>query len=89
VTPTQRALQIVDGWRRQHFTATMFAGEMWPNSPGWRRRSRQGHGSCTGKGMWFAAGCLLGKLERRGLIWRSCGAVGLTNAGRKVLEAAT
>jgi len=92
MTPTQKALRIIAG--HSHFSATQFAGLMWPDHPGWRRISKQGHGACSGKGMWFAAGCLLGKMEKRGLIVRgfvrySVRKTTLTEKGRQLLAQAT
>jgi len=88
MTPTRRALMIIAV--HPELTATQFAELMWPDHPGWRRISKQGHGSCSGKGMWFAAGCFLGKLQARGLIVRgfarwSMRKTRLTAKGKQVL----
>jgi len=48
-----------------------FARLMWPDSPGWQRHARCGpNGSHKGGGMYLAAGGYLGKLARKGWIYR-------------------
>lgn len=64
-----------------------FAELMWPNSPGWDRVVKCGHGSHRGGGMYQAGGGLLGKYSRAGyvILDRNRG-YSLSSAGRKVLE---
>ncbi len=67
---TARALLLI----RNHGidSPRQFARFMWPDSDGWKRRSRAGpKGVSRGGGMNLAAGGYLGKLERRKLISRS------------------
>lgn len=46
-----------------------FAQLAWPDAAGWRRSRKAGaYGVAPGAGMYVAAGCQLGILERRGLI---------------------
>ena len=45
-----------------------FAKLMWPNSDGWHRVHKLGHGASKGAAMPLAAGGYLGKLRRDGLI---------------------
>lgn len=67
-TATQlRALRIIHAYSEQSryrfaITPKLFAKEMWPDSPGWRRSVKCGHGSHRGGGMYIAAGGFLGKL---------------------------
>ena len=88
MTATQRALKIIADNGDERMTAHEFGDAMWPDSPAHNRYSRQGRGSCRGKGIWFAGGCLLGRLEKAGLIcrlrWQNM--VWLTNKGRKLLQ---
>jgi len=91
MTPTQRALKIIDEQRKipGRFTCGDFARLMWPDSPAWSRNTRCGRGSHTGKGMWLCAGSFLAKLRKRGLVWgrpHECG-IHLTDAGRELLNA--
>ena len=91
MTPTQRALRIIDAERSKpgRFTCGDFAALMWPDSEAWTKVTRCGRGSHAGKGMWLCAGSLLAKLRIRGLIWGRLGeGVGLTGAGRTLLDAA-
>jgi len=45
--------------------AREFAEKMWPDSKGWQRPGRCGHGSHRGMGMYIAGGCHLGRLRRK------------------------
>ncbi len=66
-----------------------FAWLMWPDSPGWEKRSPAGdRGSRKGCGMWRAAGSYLAKLRQRGLVYYGRGdGYWLTAAGRAALDA--
>jgi hypothetical protein len=64
-----------------------FARLLWPDSEGWQRRSKVGHGTTIGGGMRLAGGGFIGKLRQRGLI---AGGIGyhyfLTEKGRRLLR---
>lgn len=45
-----------------------FAKKMWPNSEGWQRVHKVGHGVHRGAAMALAGGGFLGKLRGQGLI---------------------
>lgn len=62
-----RSLQII---RDEDFThPARFAELAWPDSPGWNHsRKSGGYGVAKGMGMFVAAGCHLGILERLGLV---------------------
>ncbi len=45
-----------------------FAEKMWPNSEGWQRVHKVGHGASRGAAMALAGGGFLGKLRAQGLI---------------------
>ena len=66
-----------------------FAKEMWPDSEGWQRYGKVGHGVHKGAGMNLAAGGFLGKLRYQGLIWGGYNQdrVILTDRGRERLSA--
>ncbi len=64
-----KALGILDEHGAQ--SPAQFARHMWPDSEGWRNHTKCGPSGVTrGGGMPLAAGCYLGKLARRGLVWR-------------------
>lgn len=94
-----KALSIIKSFEDKYaghpIMPKIFAKEMWPDSPAWRRSYNTGpSGACRGKGMWLSAGSWLRKLERLGLvrwdIWQitdkfyQTGYV-LTRAGRAAL----
>ena len=62
-----RALTIIAAV--EEIRPARFAEWMWPNSPGWTRVAKCGHGSHRGGGMYLAAGGYLGKLRRKGWLW--------------------
>lgn len=82
---TVRALTIL----RDHspLGASDFAEHMWPDHPGWSKRSKQGRGTAIGKIMWMMAGGYLGRLNKKGFLeylfgkrsWR------LSSLGQRVL----
>ena len=88
MTATQRALKIIMDSAGTMLTAHRFGGMMWPDSKAHSRCSKQGGGSCRGKGVWYAGGLFLGKLEKRGLIRRNDHEAWLTVAGHKLLDEA-
>ena len=91
ITESQRkALEIIK--HHPGIAPREFAAFMWPDSDGHRRHTKCGHGVTRGGGMNLAGGGYLGKLTRKGLIYRSSSAsrVGqfgykLTGAGERAL----
>lgn len=89
---TIRALQIIRDNENIH-RPTDFARAMWPDSEGWKRVGKIGHGSHRGVGMILAGGGFLGKLVTQGLIIASLNVeyrrydhnYYLTSEGRKLL----
>lgn len=66
-----------------------FARRAWPDSPGWRKMHKVGHGATRGGGMPSAAGGVLGKLTKTGWVgWtylHDRGEYTITDAGRQAL----
>lgn len=89
MSATLKALEIVA--RLGRVTPKLFAREMWPDSPGWRRCSKAGNnGVIKGGGMYLAAGGYLGKLSKRKLVTIETDTTGrpwwiLSENGRRVL----
>ncbi len=50
--------------------AGRIAERLWPDNPMHRRSYNGGHGSQTGKGAWLFAGSYVGKLIKKGWVWR-------------------
>ena len=48
--------------------------------------SNQGNGACFGKKAWRAAGCILGRLRKKGYVYNIQGHYILTNLGNDLLE---
>ena len=48
--------------------------------------SNQGNGACFGKKAWRAAGCILGKLQKKGYVYRYWGHYKLTELGKDLLR---
>lgn len=68
-TSQLRALRLIQTAPGGYVAPRQFAKLMWPDSEGWRRRSKAGpYGSAKGGGMNLAAGGYLGKLTRKGLL---------------------
>lgn len=67
-----------------------FARAMWPDSDGWRRVHKLGHGSSKGAAMALAAGGFLGKLRAQGFVkWLYApDVIVLTDKGRELLRQA-
>ena len=64
-----KGLGIVAGWTGMPLTPKAFARAMWPDSPGWKSLTKCGNNGVTrGGAMPQAAGTLLGRLNRAGLI---------------------
>lgn len=90
---TIRALQLLRDDEDIH-RPTEFARMMWPDSEGWQRVGKIGHGSHRGVGMILAGGGFLGKLRAQGLIiisldrdYRSySNNYYLTSEGRRILK---
>lgn len=62
-----RALKIIGD--NPGITPQRFSFLAWPDAPGHNRMGKAGpYGSTRGSGMWIAAGCFLGTIERAGLI---------------------
>ena len=100
MTPTQAAtltlIRDIPG-----IQAGRIAERLWPDNPMHRRHYNTGEGACVGKGAWLFAGSYVGKLIKKGWVWRNhdrwldhkTGKVKygatfymLTRAGREVLE---
>lgn len=74
-TPAQdRALRILRAMGPLHPRA--FAEQMWPDSPGWQRRSRRhdGKSGALGACMPMLAARFLWRLRKLGLAWQTNGA---------------
>ena len=63
-----------------------FALFMWPDAAGWNRLGKCGQGTTRGGGMNLAGGAYLGKLKKRGLIYRYQERFYLTDEGKVVIE---
>ena len=48
--------------------------------------SNQGNGACSGKKAWRAAGCILGRLRKKGYVYCFQGYYKLTNLGKDLLN---
>ena len=48
--------------------------------------SNQGNGACHGKKAWLAAGCILGRLRKKGYVYSFQGHYALTDLGKDLLE---
>ena len=48
--------------------------------------SNQGNGACHGKKSWRAAGCILGRLRKKGYVYRFQGRYTLTELGKDILK---
>ena len=48
--------------------------------------SNQGNGACFGKKAWRVAGCILGKLRKKGYVYRFHGHYALTDIGKDLLN---
>lgn len=73
-------------------TAMEFAGEMWPDSPGWGVMKTVGNGRASlGMGMHRAAGGFLGKLQTLGLVDHPAGKIqwAISNEGVLALRRLT
>ena len=88
MTSTIRALEIIS--TKDIGSPRDFAEVMWPDSMGWRRIHKVGHGSSKGAAMALAAGGFLGKLRAQGLItWlHAPELIILTDKGREMLKQA-
>jgi len=87
---TIRALLLIRDYENIH-RPTEFARLMWPDSEGWQRVGKIGHGSHRGVGLLLVAGGFLARLKYKGLILDHCNRdyshdYYLTSEGRKLLE---
>ena len=48
--------------------------------------SNQGNGACYGKKAWRAAGCILGRLRKKGFVYSIQGHYALTVLGKELLD---
>lgn len=76
--------------RRGPVHPRMVAKALWPDSPGWEKRSRRGStrsGGALGATMPMKAGGLLNRLFAHGLVWEEDGAWTISSKGRALLDA--
>lgn len=59
---------------------------LWPDSEGWHRVHNVGHGASSGAAMPMAAGGLIGRLRKAGLIYGWEVPLRLTDKGREYLD---
>lgn len=69
MTPTQeKALKFIRD--NPGVQAAKIAEHLWPDSLMHRRQYNTGNGACVGKGAWLCGGSYVGKLIKKGWVWR-------------------
>lgn len=79
----KKALEIIRD--NEIMIPRQLAEKLWPDSEGWKRVHKTGHGASRGAAMALAAGGLMGRLRQRGLIGHFQ-PIQLTDKGREYLS---